>query len=169
MGERCNYSRGRQKKTRNMDRGARPDLAASKRALGKLESVIMALERLLGRKAVAYLAHVKDATVIDRWIEGKPTPGDTEFRLRLAFQIASMLHEHEESAVVQAWFFGLNPALQDRIPATMLREGSPSDRRAVLAAAREFVASVRSARSYTPLNSEEAARTIMRLVRSGSS
>lgn len=119
----------------------RPDLAAHKNALGDFTKIVAELQGLLGRKTVAYIAGVRDARALDRWMDGKPSEGDTESRLRLTYQIATMLVAHEQPAVVQAWFFGLNPVLDDRSPATMLREGTlNAEGREVLAAAREYAA-----------------------------
>ena len=43
-------------------------------------------------------------------------------RIRLAYQIAKTLSEHDSPRVVQAWFTGLNPELQDCTPIRLLRE-----------------------------------------------
>jgi len=52
-----------------------------------------------------------------------------------------LLAERDTPAVVQAWFQGLNPALEDRSPARLLREGAVDDvGPQVLAAARQFAA-----------------------------
>ena len=47
-----------------------------------------------------------------------------EERLRLAYRLAKMISDQEESRVVQAWFTGLNPELNDRVPVRLLREGN---------------------------------------------
>ena len=44
-------------------------------------------------------------------------------RLRVALQVALPLAEAESLEIAQAWFQGLNPQLDDRSPARMLREG----------------------------------------------
>jgi hypothetical protein len=66
---------------------------------------------------------------------------ETEARLRLALQIAVMLAERDDARVVQSWFTGLNPQLDDRSPARLLREGELDDiGPQVLGAARAFLA-----------------------------
>jgi hypothetical protein len=44
-------------------------------------------------------------------------------RLRLALQVALPIAEAAGPEVAQAWFQGLNPRLEDRSPARMLRDG----------------------------------------------
>jgi hypothetical protein len=62
-------------------------------------------------------------------------------RIRLAYHIAGMLAKFDSKAVVQAWLVGLNPELDDAVPITLLREGSPEvDGKKVLNAARAFIA-----------------------------
>ena len=65
-------------------------------------------------------------------------------RLRVAYQAAILIAERDDPAVVQAWFQGLNPALADRSPARLLRDGDLDEAGPhVLAAARQFAASAR--------------------------
>jgi len=64
-----------------------------------------------------------------------------EYRLRLAYQVAALIAEKDSPAVVQAWFQGLNPQLEDRSPARLLREGDLDEvGPLVLTAARSFAA-----------------------------
>ncbi|HZI97808.1 MAG TPA: hypothetical protein VFD41_09825, partial [Actinomycetales bacterium] len=64
-----------------------------------------------------------------------------ERRLRLAYQIATLVAENDSAEVVQAWFQGLNPQLEDRSPARLLREGDLDEvGPVVLSAARAFAA-----------------------------
>lgn len=66
---------------------------------------------------------------------------DNQRRLRLAYQAAKLIAERDDPGVVQAWFQGLNPALADRSPARVLRDGDLDDvGPQVLAAARQFAA-----------------------------
>ena len=61
-------------------------------------------------------------------------------RLRLAYQVAGLIAEsRNSSAILQAWFQGANPQLEDRSPARVLRE-YPVDEVSpqVLSAARAF-------------------------------
>jgi len=67
-------------------------------------------------------------------------PSD-EQRLGLAYQAASLIAEGDSPEVVQLWFQGLNPQLEDRSPARLLREGDLDEvGPAVLTAARAFSA-----------------------------
>jgi hypothetical protein len=60
--------------------------------------------------------------------------------VRFAPQVALLLSEQEAARVVQAWFQGLNPHLEDRSPARMLRDGDLGEvGPAVPAAARAFL------------------------------
>jgi len=61
-------------------------------------------------------------------------------RLRIALQIAIPLAEAESAEIAQAWFQGLNPQLDDRSPASLLRAGDLDDAGpTVIAAARAFL------------------------------
>ena len=121
---------------------ARPDLEAHRKAVGELPQVVQGLVSIIGRKLTAYIASVSDARAIDRWIEQNAKPQkDVEPRIRLAYRVAGMLARFESPAVVQAWFAGMNPDLNDRVPITLLREGDVEiDGKTVLDAARAFVA-----------------------------
>ncbi len=66
--------------------------------------------------------------------------GEVEDRLRFALQVALLLSEHDAPRVVQAWFQGLNPHLEARSPARLLRDGDLDEvGPLVLAAARAFL------------------------------
>lgn len=104
---------------------ARPDLAAHRRGTHAPFSEIAAeLAEILGKKLTAYIGGVKDTRVVERWIHGEVEQPyrDADRRIRLAYQIAKTLSEHDSARVVQAWFIGLNPELQDRTPIRLLRE-----------------------------------------------
>lgn len=104
--------------------------------------LVTALRDLLGARLVAYLGSVGETRAVRQWSEGARTPGDAAVqRLRLAYQVAALLAERDDPTVVQAWFQGLNPQLDDQSPARMLREGDlDTAGPQVLAAARAFVA-----------------------------
>lgn len=58
----------------------------------------------------------------------------------MALQIAVFMAEHDTPSVAQAWFQGLNPQLDDRSPARLLRDEDLDEiGPEVLAAARVFV------------------------------
>ena len=85
--------------------------------------IVGELAGILGKKLTAYIGGVKDTRVVERWMHGGVDPyRDADSRIRLAYQIGKTLSEHESPRVVQAWFTGLNPELQDRTPIRLLRE-----------------------------------------------
>lgn len=102
------------------------------------------LRDLLGAKLVAYLGSVQETRAVRQWADANDsrTPSsDVLNRLRMAYRIAALLRSKDSAAVVQAWFQGMNPRLDDVAPARLLREGEldqvgPN----ILAAARAFAA-----------------------------
>lgn len=122
---------------------ARPDFAAHDRAYRlPIDGVVAELREVLGARLVAYLAGVTETRAVREWAEGIRTPrSPVPERLRLALQVVEMLHGHDSAGVVQAWFQGLNPRLEDRSPARLLREGDLEEvGPQILAAARGFAA-----------------------------
>jgi hypothetical protein len=62
-------------------------------------------------------------------------------RLRTAYHVAALLAEGDSRPVVQVWFQGMNPQLDDVPPAGLLREGQLDDAGPqVLTASRAFAA-----------------------------
>jgi hypothetical protein len=121
---------------------SRPDLAAHERAMrAPFPVVVQELRALLGARLAAYLGGVKETRAVHEWVEGTRAPGETtRQRLRLALQIALVIAAADGQEVTQAWFQGLNPQLDDRSPARLLREGDIDEvGPAVLAAARAFL------------------------------
>lgn len=105
--------------------------------------LVKELRDLLGARLVAYLGGVRETRAVRQWAEGTRTVQDPtdERRLRLAYQVAVLIAERDSAGVVQAWFQGLNPQLEDRSPARLLREGDPEEvGPLVLSAARAFAA-----------------------------
>lgn len=122
---------------------SRPELRAYDRAMrAPLATVVKELRDLLTPRLVAYIADVRETRAVHQWAEGSrnvKSPA-AEDRLRLALQVALFLSEHDAPRVVQAWFQGLNPHLDDRAPARLLREGDLEEvGPMVLAAARAFL------------------------------
>ena len=105
-------------------------------------TLVTELLGLLGAALVAYLASVDNTRVTRMWAEGVIVPGEIVLqRLRLAYRIARLVGDHDAPGVAAAWMSGLNPALYDRGPATMIREGDPAQvGPAVLSAAEDFLA-----------------------------
>ncbi|MGO4856753.1 hypothetical protein [Arthrobacter sp. 2MCAF14] len=108
----------------------------------EVPELIQALRDILGARLVAYLGSVKETRAVRQWADPedprKPSAA-VEQRLRDAYQIAGTLREVDSATVIQAWFQGMNPYLEDHSPAMVLREGPPEESRIrVLAAARAF-------------------------------
>ena len=120
----------------------RPDSFAHHESLRlPASAVVQKLVEIIGRKLTAYVGGVKDARAVDRWIAVDDIYGDSEARLRFAFQLARTLSEHDSPAVVQAWLTGVNPELGDRVPLQFLRENDiDAVAPAILSAARTFLA-----------------------------
>ncbi|HVH07546.1 MAG TPA: hypothetical protein VNE71_16260 [Myxococcota bacterium] len=119
----------------------RPDLEASEHAVRlAFPAVVRELSQILGPKLVAYLSGVRETRAVREWEAGARVPRDPiPQRLRLALQVALLIGRHDGPGVVQAWFQGLNPQLDDRSPARMLREGELHEvGPEVLSAARAF-------------------------------
>ena len=100
------------------------------------------LRELLGAQLVAYLGSVTETRAVRQWAEGtRKPPAEAIRRLRLAYQVAGLLIERDQPRVVQAWFQGMNPQLEDTAPARLIREGNPDEvGPRVLDAARSFAA-----------------------------
>lgn len=122
---------------------SRPDLQAHDTAM-RLEFPVMVkeLRELLGARLVAYIAGVRETRTVREWTEGAAVKRpDIDLRLRAAFHIAAFIAGHDAPSVVQSWFQGLNPQLEDQSPAQLLRDEDLSEvGPQVLAAARAFVA-----------------------------
>src|SRR5699024_444560 len=121
---------------------ARPDLAYVHAIRIEPAELVAQLRQLLGARLVANLGGVKETRAVRQWAEGtRQVSAEDLRRLLLAYQAGKLLAERDTSAVVQAWFQGLNPALEDRSPARVLREGDLDEvGPAVLTAARQFAA-----------------------------
>lgn len=121
----------------------RPDLAAYDEAARMTAAELVAAVRpLLGDRLVAYLGRVKETRAVRAWADGTREIANDETieRLRIAYRIARMICERDKPQVAQAWMQGLNPLMEDRAPALLLREGDINDvGPQVLAAARQFV------------------------------
>jgi hypothetical protein len=120
----------------------RPDLAAYDRAMRmELPNAVREASRLLGPKLLAYICGVSETRSVRAWANGDYEPRDgVRQRIRLTLWVASMIAEHDNHLVAQSWFQGLNPQLDDRSPARLLREGNLAEvGPEVVAAARAFV------------------------------
>lgn len=103
-----------------------------------MDDVANYLQDLLSRRLVAYVADVKDAKTVSRWVNGEvEAREESEKRLRTAYEIAHLLVEFDSPRVVKAWFIGLDPQLDDTSPAEAIHDGQLKE---ALAAARAFMA-----------------------------
>jgi len=122
----------------------KPDLAAFENSI-RLEpaAIVSELRDRLGVRLVAFLAGVSETRAVHEWASGERRIRQQEVvdRLRLIYQVVELLATRDSDTVIQAWFQGLNPKLEDRSPARLLRDGQLVEiGPQVLAAARAFVA-----------------------------
>ena len=121
-----------------------PELHAYSRSIRLgTPAMVEELRNLLGAKMVAYLGGVRETRTVRQWAEGTRAvqDGADERRLRLAHQMAILIAERDSPEVIQAWFQGLNPHLEDRLPVRLLCEGELDEvGPLVLAAARKSAA-----------------------------
>jgi hypothetical protein len=122
----------------------RPDLEAHTRATrAEFPEVVAELRELLGARLVAYLGGVRETRAVHQWAdddEGRTPSEAVQQRLRLALRVALTIASVDSKTVVQAWFQGLNPQLDDRAPARLLRDGDLEEiGPLVIAAARAFL------------------------------
>lgn len=124
---------------------ARRDLRAYEDSVRfDVSDLVAALRDLLGARLVAYIGSVKETRAVRQWADPEDTrtpSADVVGRLRLAYRIAALLSEKDSQGVIQAWFQGMNPRLDDVAPARLLRDGDLAQHGlTVLAAARSFAA-----------------------------
>jgi len=120
----------------------RPDFAAHTKTIrASFPQVATELREVLGARLVAYLGSVRETRAVNQWAEGSREPSaEVQNRLRVALQIALTIAASESPQITQAWFQGLNPQLDDRSPARLLREGDVDEvGPAVITAARAFL------------------------------
>jgi hypothetical protein len=121
---------------------ARPDFEAhSKSVRASFPDVVEELRAVLGARLVAYLGSVRETRAVNQWADASREPSaEVQQRLRVALQIALTIAASESAQVAQAWFQGLNPQLDDRSPARLLREGDVNEvGPPVITAARAFL------------------------------
>ena len=84
---------------------------------------------------------MRETRAVNQWADGSREPSaEAQQRLRVALQIALTISASESAQIAQAWFQGLNPQLDDRSPARLLREGDLDEvGPVVITAARAFL------------------------------
>jgi hypothetical protein len=103
-------------------------------------AIVEKLAAVLGKKLTAYIGGARDVRAVERWMSGAEPYRNGEERIRFAYLIANMLATREDPKVVQAWFTGLNPELDDRAPIRLFQDPDfELARQQVLAAARSFL------------------------------
>ena len=121
---------------------ARPELEAYDHSTRVAFPVLVKeLCDILGPKLVAYIAGVREVRAVRQWSSGdrEARPPIPE-RLRFALQVALLVSSHDSPAVARAWFQGLNPQLDNRSAARLLRAGDLDEvGPLILSAARAFV------------------------------
>jgi hypothetical protein len=106
-------------------------------ALAPTEDVAAFLVDALGAGLVAFITGV-DEGVVKEWASGTSLPEDLEEqKLRKTERIFRLLVTAESSPTARAWIAGLNPQLDDRSPATAIRDGHDYE---ALAAAQSYIA-----------------------------
>lgn len=88
----------------------------------ELPAVVRVLRDTLGVGAVARLAGVRETRAVHQWAEGdrEVRSQDVATRLRIAFQLVSMLEARWPASVVSTWFQVPNPHLDYRAPLDVL-------------------------------------------------
>ncbi|MEA2386143.1 MAG: hypothetical protein QOJ22_317 [Thermoleophilaceae bacterium] len=120
----------------------KPDFEAHQRAVrASFPEVVGELRELLGARLVAYIGGVQNTRAVREWAENGRAPSqDERQRLRVALHVALLITEADDKDIAQAWFQGMNPQLEDRSPARLLRDGDLDEAGpAVIAAARAFL------------------------------
>jgi hypothetical protein len=120
---------------------ARPELAHVQATRAPFDQVAASMRELLGAKLTAYLGSVGETRAVNQWAAGEREPSEAvQLRLRLALQLGLMIADADGAGVARAWFQGMNPQLDDRSPARLLREGDLDEvGPEVLRAARAFL------------------------------
>ena len=105
-----------------------------------IPTIVSELESALTRQLVAYTVGLKDPKTLTRWAsESNPKIRqlDVERRLRVAFQVVTMLRPWDDDRTIRAWFVGMNPYLADVAVAEAIRADRDRD---AIDAAHEFIA-----------------------------
>jgi hypothetical protein len=117
-----------------------PEILAQHKALATgMDEIVERLQQLLGRRLVAQIGGAADESALDYWRSGIGPGGDSELRLRVAYQIAEFLSASVRPSAIQAWFTACNPILGEESPVGLLQDGAPETRTVeMIAAARVF-------------------------------
>lgn len=95
------------------------------------------LRALLGARLVAYLAGASSTSTVTSYIDDAATiPDHARERLQAAYTIAALQHQLGATpGLIQAWFQGRDPLLNDRAPARVIVDDPSYDRHTMISAA----------------------------------
>ncbi|MBV8345698.1 MAG: hypothetical protein JO190_12015 [Candidatus Eremiobacteraeota bacterium] len=124
----------------NAPDAVRSDVNAHNHAMEvPIAQVVQELVDLLGATVVANIGNVQETRAVQEWLTDRRP--QRPHVLRFALQLATMIAGVSDREMVTAWFHGCNPALDDRIPMYMLRDGELDEVQGpLLSAARSFAA-----------------------------
>ena len=92
------------------------------------QGMVSELINVLGVRLVAYIGNTDNAVDVVTWENGPHVPSPSVvMRLTFASDCVNLILNDDSPGVVRAWFQGMNPYLADIAPATVLREGNPSN------------------------------------------
>lgn len=95
------------------------------------------LRTLLGAGLVAYLAGVSSTSTVTAYVDGVATiSGYARDRLEAAYTVAALQYQLGATpGLIQAWFQGRDPLLNDRAPARVIVDDPTYDRHTIVSAA----------------------------------
>lgn len=104
-----------------------------------IQEAASTLSRVLTGRIAAYVVGVKDVKTLHRWASGAVTEirPESEGKLRVAYEIVTLLLRFDAPETVRAWFIGLAPELDDVSPARAIHDGHLQE---AVGAARAFAA-----------------------------
>lgn len=103
--------------------------------------LVKELRALLGARLVAYLADASSTAMVADLVAGVvPVSDQIRERLHTAYTVAALQHRlGASSPLIQAWFQGRNPRLNDKAPARVIAEDAVEESRDLIAAATTLV------------------------------
>lgn len=107
-----------------------------------MPALIGFLRDTLTPRLVAFIAGVTETRATRQWAEGEREVGsnEREQRLRAAAHVTRLITKTFDPSTAQAWMQGMDPMLDDRSPAWVLRHATDdTERAAVLASARRLI------------------------------
>ncbi|WP_336792186.1 hypothetical protein [Gordonia malaquae] len=99
------------------------------------------LRALLGARLVAYLADASSTSTVTSYIDDAVIiPDHARERLQAAYTVAALQHQLGATpGLIQAWFQGRVPPLNDRAPARVIVDDPSFDRHRMISAAAAMV------------------------------